>query len=433
MASPRKEPSDAPTHVRYNVLGLTFLMAFMMYMERGAIGAATPSIMREFGISKTTMGWSISAFNFSYAMFQIPGGWLADLLGARIVLAGAMVWWAMFTAATSLATGAGSLAAVRFLFGMGEAAAFPSGSRALVTWLTLRRRAFGQGFQHAGSRFGAAIAPAVVTYLILVSNWRTCFVLLGCAGAVWSVIWFAYYRNTPWEHPATNEAEREMLAPVAGRNKEKHRIPWRRILRSPDLWVLSTTYFCYGWVLWLYLAWFPTYLREARHFTAAGAGLASIPLLGATVGNVVGGLYSDSLVARFSSVRRGRLTVSVIGFLTGGMALLPGVIVTNSVVALICLTIALTGLELTVPVSWAMSIDLGGEFSGSVCSVMNTWGNIGGALSAALVGYMATRFGWTSPFLLASGICLMSAALVTRIDPRPIVGVEAGEPVLERG
>jgi MFS family permease len=423
MASPQetRPPEPRQSFVRYKVLGLTFLMAFMMYMERGAIGAATPSIMREFGVSKITMGWSISAFNFSYALFQIPGGWLADLLGARLVLAGAMVWWALFTACTALATGPGTLGAVRFLFGMGEAAAFPSGSRALVTWLTLRRRAFGQGFQHAGARFGAAVAPLIVSYLIVVSSWRTCFVLLGMAGGIWAIIWFAYYRNSPVEHRGTSESERKILASSAALSgKDRRNVPWRRILRSSDVWVLSTTYFCYGWVLWLYLAWFPTYLREARHFSALGAGLASIPLLGATVSNVLGGMFSDSLVARFRSVRKGRLTVSVAGFLIGGLALLPGVFLSNATESLVCLTVALSGLELTVPISWAMSIDLGGEFSGSVSSVMNTWGNVGGALSAALVGYMATRFGWTSPFLLASIICLLSAALVTKIDPRPI-------------
>jgi MFS family permease len=422
MASPQETPPPEPeTVVRYKVLALTFLMAFMMYMERGAIGAATPSIMREFKVNKITMGWSISAFNFSYALFQIPGGWLADLLGARLVLAGAMVWWALFTASTALATGPGTLAAVRFLFGMGEAAAFPSGSRALVTWLTLRRRAFGQGFQHAGSRFGAAIAPLIVSYLIVVSSWRTCFVLLGMAGGVWAIVWYAYYRNSPMEHRGTNEAERRMLAESAALKKaDRGKVPWRRILTSVDVWVLSTTYFCYGWVLWLYLAWFPTYLREARHFSALGAGLASVPLFGATVSNVLGGMFSDSLVAKFRNVRKGRLVVSVAGFLIGGLALLPGVFLSDATASLICLTVALAGLELTVPVSWAMSIDLGGEFSGSVSSVMNTWGNVGGALSAALVGYMATSFGWTSPFVLASIICLLSAVLVMRIDPRPI-------------
>src|ERR1700693_2417219 len=175
----------AGSRVRYEVLGMSFLMAFLMYMERGAIGAAAPSIMREFHIDKIRMGWAISAFSWSYALCQIPGGWMASRFGPRAVLAGAMLWWSVFTAATALSFNAVSLAATRLMFGAGEAAAFPAGSRALVPWLPLQRRAFGQGFQHSGARLGAAIAPAVVVYLIAVSGWRTVFYLFGGVGIAW--------------------------------------------------------------------------------------------------------------------------------------------------------------------------------------------------------------------------------------------------------
>src|SRR4029077_11021541 len=137
--------SAAASHVRYEVLGMSFLMAFLMYMERGAIGAAAPSIMREFQVDKITMGWAISAFSWSYALCQIPGGWMADRFGSRAVLAIAMVWWAVFTAATALSFNTISLAATRLLFGMGEAAAFPAGSRALVPWPPVKRRGFWAG------------------------------------------------------------------------------------------------------------------------------------------------------------------------------------------------------------------------------------------------------------------------------------------------
>src|SRR5580658_3669240 len=170
-----------PTRVRYQVLGLTFLMAFLMYMERGAIGAAAPNIMREFRIDKITMGWSVSAFNWSYALFQVPGGWLADRFGARLVLAAAIAWWSAFTAGTGLSFNALSLAITRLLFGVGEAAAFPAGSRALARWLPVEQRAFGQGFQHSGSRLGAALAPAIVVSLMAVFGWRPVFFMFGVA------------------------------------------------------------------------------------------------------------------------------------------------------------------------------------------------------------------------------------------------------------
>jgi MFS family permease len=408
----------AASHVRYEVLGMSFLMAFLMYMERGAIGAAAPSIMREFQIDKITMGWAISAFGWSYALCQIPGGWMADRFGPRVVLAVAMAWWAIFTAATALSFNAVSLAATRLLFGAGEAAAFPAGSRALVPWLPLKHRAFGQGFQHSGARLGAAVAPAVVVYLIAVSGWRRVFYVFGGVGIAWAIGWYTSYRNTPGEHPRVDAAELALLPATQIRNESKRAVPWRRILRDRNLRQLSTVYFCYGFVIWLYLAWFPTYLREARHFSGLKAGLASLPLFVATATNIAGGLLSDRFASKWGDLRRGRIIVSRSGFLIAAIALLPGVLASHEMAALSCFTIALAGLELTVAVSWAICIDIGGAFSGSVSSVMNTWGNLGGAISAVAVGYIATNFGWSSPFILASLLCLLSAWLVSRIDPR---------------
>ena len=248
-------------------------------------------------------------------------------------------------------------------------------------------------------------------------GWRFPFYMFGAAGILWSVVWFAYYRNFPAEHPRINQAEVELLKGSA-QSRTAVSVPWRSILKSRDLWTLSVVYFCYGWVIWLYLAWFPTYLREARHFTALKSGLASIPLLAATITNVLGGVLSDHLAARLGDLRRGRIWVSIGGFTIAAAALLPGVLVNSSVAALVCLSVALGGLELTVAVSWAICLDIGGDFSGSVSSVMNTFGNIGGAVSAVMVGYLATLFGWTFPFLLASALCLLSALMVSRIEPR---------------
>jgi MFS family permease len=408
----------AASHVRYEVLGMSFLMAFLMYMERGAIGASAPSIMREFQIDKITMGWAISAFSWSYALCQIPGGWMADRFGPRAVLAVAMAWWALFTAAMALSFSAISLAATRLMFGAGEAAAFPAGSRALVPWLPLKRRAFGQGFQHSGARLGAAVAPAVVAYLIALSGWRTAFYVFGAVGIAWAIGWYASYRNTPREHSRVDAAELALLPAAQIKSARKRAVPWRRILRDRNLRQLSTVYFCYGFVIWLYLAWFPTYLREARHFSGLKAGLASLPLLVATATNIAGGLLSDRFASKWGDLRRGRIIVSRSGFLIAAVALLPGVLASHEMAALCCFTIALAGLELTVAVSWAICIDIGGAFSGSVSSVMNTWGNLGGAISAVGVGYIATHFGWSSPFILASVLCLLSAWLVSHIDPR---------------
>jgi MFS family permease len=270
------QATDA-TRVRYRVLFLTFVTAFIMYMDRVCMGAATPHIQKEFGLNMITMGWIASTFNWAYPLFQVPGGWMADRYGARIVLAAAMASWSAFTVATGLAFSAASLALARFFFGLGEAAAFPAASRALVRWLPASRRAFGQGFQHAGSRFGAAVTPPLVLYLIYELSWHWVFYIFGVVGIIWAMIWYAYYRNYPQEHRKVNQAEMAILAESGFRSKPKDAVvvPWRRILRNRNVWFLSSMYFCYGWVLWMYLQWLPTYLEQARDLSSVRMGLAA--------------------------------------------------------------------------------------------------------------------------------------------------------------
>ena len=390
-----------------------------MYIDRAVVGTATPAIMREFGLTKVTMGWSASAFNWSYALLQVPGGWMADRFGPRLVLAAAMAWWSIFTAATGLAGGAVGLAVTRGLFGAGEAAAFPAASRALGPWLPEEQRAFGQGFQHSGARFGAAVAPALVVGMMAFLSWRSVFYLLGVLGVVGACIWYGYYRDRPGDHAGVNAAELRLLPTPKVPPRVKVAVPWRLILRSKDLWYLSIMYFCYGWVLWMYLTWLPTYLSEARSFTQLRIGIgASLPLLAATVTNAAGGWISDKLTVRWGDRRRGRIRISMIGFSIAAVALIPGVLARDGNSAMMWLVLALAGLELTVAVSWAICLDIGGNFSGSVSGVMNTFGNLGGAFSAVVVGYLATYFGWTYPFVVSSGLCVLAAVLASRIDPR---------------
>jgi MFS family permease len=376
-------------------------------------------IMREFHLDKITMGWSVSAFNWTYALFQVPGGWLADRFGSRLVLAAAITWWSIFTAATGGAFNAASLAVMRGLFGMGEAAAWPAASRSLVRWLPVHQRAFGQGFQHSGSRLGAAFAPTMVVFLISLAGWREVFYLFGAIGVLVAIAWYVYYRDFPQEHRGVNAGEEALLAEaLRAHPKIRPAVPWSRILRSRDLLFLSLMYFCYGWVFWMYLQWLPTYLSEVRHFANIKMGLASsVPLIAATAMNMMGGWLSDKLAWMWGDLRRGRVVVAVAGFTLAGLAILPGVLANNAMTGLACLTIAMAGLELTVPVAWALCLDIAGDFSGSVTGVMNTLGNLGGAISAVMIGYLATIFGWTVPFVVSSLLCGAAALLATRIDP----------------
>src|SRR5579863_1836575 len=347
--SSKPEVFGAPSGIRYRILALTFSVFFIMYMDRACVGVVAPQVMRQFGIGKIVFGWSVSAFIWAYGIFQIPGGWLADRFGPRRILSGVLLWWSAFAIGTGLAAGAVSLSVIRFLFGMGEAAAFPAGSRSIVHWLPGTERAFGQGFQHAGARLGAAVSPILLAGLVIGRNWRTPFFSFGIIGTLLALLWWRNYRDHPKEHPAVNSAELALLPPF--RRKIAGQVPWKAILTHRGVWNLCALYFCYGWSLWMYLTWFPTYLTEARHLSAATMGIAaSIPLLGATVSNVAGGRLSDLLALRWNNLRRGRLCVSVTGFAIASVALIPGVLADNAWAGLVCMAVALAGLELTVAV-----------------------------------------------------------------------------------
>jgi MFS family permease len=393
-------------------------VAFIMYLDRTCIGLVGPTIMKEFHLDKVTYGWSVSAFNAAYAMFQIPAGYLADRYGPRIVIAAALAWWSFFTVATGLSFNALSLAATRFLFGAGEAGAFPASSRAIAPWLPVEQRAFGQGFQHSGSRLGAALTPAIVVSLMVLWNWRSVFYIFGAVGIACAVLWYNAFRDSPSQHPGVNAAELELLKKATISARRTTGVPWRRILHSRNVWLLSIMYLCYGWVLWMYLSWFPTYLAEVRGYTQMKIGIgASMPLFAATLTNVFGGWISDQLTRFWGDRRKGRLVVLISGFAIAAAALVPGVLSASPARSMVFLTIALAGLELTVPISWAISLDIGGKFSGSVSALMNTLGNVGGTLGSLGVAYLVTHFGWNVPFLAASGFCVAAALLGTCIDP----------------
>ena len=279
------QASSRSSRARYYVLGLSFLVGLVMYLDRACMGTATPMIMREFRLDKITMGWSVSAFNWSYALFQIPGGWLADRFGSRIVLAGAIAWWSIFTAATGLASSAMFAGRHARPVRRRRSGGISGRSRSLLRWLPVEQRAFGQGFQHSGSRLGAACAPTLVVFLMALFSWRAVFYVFGAVGILVAIAWYWYYRDFPQEHP---RREPGRIGAAAMRRGDAHpkasaAVPWRRILHSRDLLCLSLMYFCYGWVFWMYLQWLPTYLAEVRHFTQIKMGLAaSLPLIAAT-------------------------------------------------------------------------------------------------------------------------------------------------------
>ena len=420
---------DKPTHIRYRVLGFTILAYMITYMDRVCISNAVPSIQKEFGFSIVTMGWILSAFQWGYALLQIPGGWLGDRIGPRWALTLIVTLWSTFTSSIALAWNGASMAAIQFLFGSAEAGAFPIATSSLSRWILPSERGLAQGMNHAGSRLGGAITPILVVFIIVHWGWRSAFLCCSSLGLIWASAWFWYYRDTPAEHRSVNEGERNLIEVAVGQETRRRgrlaSVPWRLILHNPQIWILSGMYFCYAYNLLVYLLWFPKYLNAHRGFDLTQMSFySSLLLLVGTAGDILGGWISDHWAKRWDDLKTARRLMGSGGFLLSAACMVPASLTSNPYVSVGLSCAAIFGLELTVGVSWAVTLDIGGSFAGSVSSVMNTFGNIGGAISLTLSAYLVGFSGWNAPFLVMAGLSIIGALLYLRINAsRPITAV----------
>jgi sugar phosphate permease len=408
-----------PTHVRYAVLAMTVAAYMITYMDRVVISSAVPVIRKELGLSMVTMGWILASFRWGYSLFQIPGGWLGDRIGPRRALSLIVGWWSAFTSLTALCWGAASLLVCRFLFGIGEAGAFPIATRSLSRWMLPAERGMAQGVTHAGSRLGAALTPPLVVALMVAYGWRAPFFVFGAIGVLWAAGWFWWYRDTPEQHSSANQGERDLIHRSMGgaRSGTSRNVPWRAILASKCLWYVSLMYFCYGYCLSVYLDWFPSYLKDHRGFSLKEMGFyASLPLLAGTFGDLLGGWLSDRILRITGNITLARRSVAMGGFLLAAAGIVPATLTHDPVSCVWFTCIGVFGLELTVGVSWALPLDIAADFAGSASSLMNMCGNIGGAISPTLLAYLVRAYGWDVPFFFASGLCLVAALLYRKID-----------------
>jgi sugar phosphate permease len=395
-------------------------MYLITYLDRVNISTAAPEIRKEFGFDAVTMGWIFSAFGWSYALFQVPGGWLSDRFGARPVLAGIVIYWSAMTAATAGAVGVVSFFIVRFLFGVGEAGAFPGATRAMQVWYTRQERGFAQGFTHSASRLGAAIAPPIVVLIMTTLGWRSVFYICGAIGLIWAVWWYLSYRNLPEEHSMVNRAELAHIRGVSATGEINQaviergaaNVPWGTLLRSPNMWAVMCAYFTYVYCLYIFLAWLPSYLIDARGFTLLKVGfLASLPLFAGVIGDTVGGVATDWLLKKTGNAKLARRSVAIVGMLGCVVFIVPAALTEDAYTAVYCLTGAGFFLECTIGPSWAVPMDTGGKYSGTVSGMMNMAGNIGGALSPLVFGYLVKYADWRAPFIVAAILLVIGAAI----------------------
>jgi sugar phosphate permease len=413
------DAQQAPrSYGRWYILGLICLMYLITYLDRVIISNTAPEIRTEFGFDQKTMGWIFGSFVLAYALFQVPGGRLSERFGPRAVLAGLVAYWSLMTAAVGLAGSAPAFMILLFLLGVGEAGAFPGATRAMQMWFPRRERGFAQGFTHSASRFGAAIAPPIIGAIILTLGWRWAFYICGAIGAFWAVAWYAFYRNMPEQHAMVNPAELERIRGLDDKGRLKQvptarpKVPWSTLLQSPNMWAIMCAYFTYVYCLYIFLAWLPSYLVGARHLTAVDARLlTSLPLWAMVVGNTVGGLATDWLLHKTGRTRFARRSVAIVGMLGCAGFILLAALVEDAHAAVYCLTGAAFCLECTIGPSWSVPMDTAGEYSGTVSGMMNMAGNIGGALSPVVFGYLADAGYWHAQFVVAATLLILGAAI----------------------
>jgi ACS family glucarate transporter-like MFS transporter len=416
--TPHAIPVQPPTRIRWKILALLTLISVITYVDRVNISVAARQMMPAFGLTQVQMGYVFSAFVLGYALFQIPGGWLGDRWGSRAVLTGAVIWWSVFTALTALAGTLpiaqwlgilGSLILIRFLIGVGEAAALPNFNRTVADWLPPGERGLGMGISIGGIGIGSALTPPIVAWMMVNFGWQSAFYASGLAGVVIALLWAWYARNRPEDHPSVNLGELALICGTPSPPSEP--VPWRAFARTPAVWWLVLSYTGLGYIAYVYMSWFFLYLVDERGFDVLrGAFFASGPFIAITVLCPVGGWVTDRLAATWG-VNRGRSRVGCAGMVLSGLCIITGSQAAEPYGAIALLSLGAGFLYFTVGAFWAGTIDLAPRHAGTLSGIMNTGANVGGTISPTLTPWLAEQYGWGWSLGVAAGIGVMGGLL----------------------
>lgn len=415
------------TRVRWLLIFWLFVMSAVAFLDRVNISIAAVDIADIFHLSEVHLGWIFSAFLVGYAVFQTPAGWLADRLGPRRVLAAAVIWWGIFTALTAALPAGISFAleffiVIRFLFGAGEAIMYPAGNQFTSRWIPGEERGIANGWIFAGVGIGSGVTPPLISWIMVHHGWRASFWICSVIGVLAGTVWYAISRDTPEEHPSVSSAELEKIRrglTISPQSASAHsgEIPWRKILASRNVWAVTLSYFSYGYVAWIFFSWFYTYLAKVRGLNLKSSALyAMLPFLAMAVCCVLGGLISDRITRR-KGKRLGRCGVAVVSMALAAVFLILGARTDGAQFASIILAGGAGALYLSQSSFWAVTADIAGNSSGSVSGWMNMGAQFGGAVTASLTPWIATRYGWTTSFFTAALLCAGGAALWLLVDP----------------
>jgi ACS family D-galactonate transporter-like MFS transporter len=401
------------------VLGVMCLMYFIAYIDRVNMSVAAPMIKEEMGLSNLQLGLIFSAFAYPYAAMQIMGGWLADRFGPHKVLTLLSLIWGAATLFTGFVGSLAALLVLRLALGLGEGGAFPTATRAFTYWIPLRQRGFAQGITHSFSRLGGAVTPPLVFLIIAMAGWRESFIVLGAVSLAWTALYWFTFRDTPQQHPRVTESE---LAEINEGRAEKPRqekgpTPWKRLIGG--MWKVTLVDFCYGWTLWVFLTWLPSYLKDARGFNLKEMAIfTALPLLAGVVGDTLGGVVSDRIYERTGNLRFARVSVLVFGLVGALIFMVPMISVDSAMTAVLLLSASFFCLELTNAVLWSLPLDIAGDYAGTASGMMNTGFGVAGMISPVAFGYLIQTTGsYSLPFMISAGLLGFGAFMALFINP----------------
>ena len=403
-----------PTHARYRVIVFAVSLAILSYISRVCISQAAPDITRDLKLSDVQMGYIFGAFGLSYALFEIPGGWLGDKMGPRSVLMRIVIWWSVFTAATGWMWNFTSLWIVRFLFGAGEAGGFPNLTKIFTSWLPHRERLRAQSFMWTAARWGGAFTPPLVVLAIRFMNWHWAFVFFGALGVLWAVPFYLWFRDDPHKHPSVNAAEAAIIGDTSDNAASHGDVPWAALLRSRSLWLLWLGYFCTSFAWYFYITWLPKYLQNYWKLSqATSAWYAVFPLLLGGFGCLLSGAIAPLAVKWAGGNRASRRYTAMAGCLGASLFLIVAIQMKDVRWMMAAMAMASFCNDLMMPPAWAACMDLGGKYAGTVAGSMNMMGNLAGFAAPVFGGYIlrATGQNW-SVFLYT-----MAAVYLVAIDP----------------
>ena len=414
------------SRVRWFLIFWLFLLSAVSYLDRVNISIAGGSIVDAYHLTDVQLGKVFSSLVAGYALFQTLGGYLADRFGPRRVLTGGVIWWGIFTALTALvpANIGGALflfITVRFLLGAGEAVIYPAANQFVARWIPVRERGIANGWIFAGVGAGAGLTPPLITYLMIHYGWRSSFWVCAVIGFLAGTVWFIAARDTPSEHPRMSAAE---LATIQSGLKITQtevlnaRVPWARVIRSREVWAVTVSYFCYGYVAWIFFSWFYRYLAKVRGLDLkASAFYSMLPFLAMLACCLLGGAINDRLT-KWRGPRFGRCALAAFAMAVAGVFIAFGSEVESVRLASVVLAGGAGALYLSQSSFWSVTADIAGGSAGSVSGFMNMGGQIGGALTGSLTPWIAARYGWTASFLVAAALCLLGALSWLVVDPR---------------